>query len=166
MQRLLIISASLLLALALVNAHAAGGGGGGGGGGESVSEAVAADPDYHAGIEAAKKQDWKEVAVRMTTFTARHPDSADGWNELGHANRMLGDMDSSFRNYAKALQLDPKHRDAHEYLGEAYLQVGDVSRAEQELRTLGSLCFLPCEQYSDLKEQVRRYKIEHSTAAR
>jgi tetratricopeptide (TPR) repeat protein len=102
----------------------------------------------------------------LRKITARRPDSADGWNELGHANRMLGDMENSFRNYAKALQLDPKHRDAHEYLGEAYLQVGDVSRAEQELRTLGSLCFLPCEQYSDLKEQVRRYKIEHSTAAR
>jgi Tfp pilus assembly protein PilF len=165
MQRLLLISASLLLALTLSDARAAGGGGGGGGGG-GVSEAVAGDPDYHAGIEAAKKNDWKEVTARMTAFTARNPDSADGWNELGHANRMLGDMDNSFKNYAKALQIDPKHRDAHEYLGEAYLQVGDLPRAEQELRTLDSLCFFPCEQYSDLKEQIRRYKAVHSMAAR
>ena len=44
-----------------------------------------------------------------------------------------------------ALQIDPKHRNAHEYLGEAYLQARDLDRAEAELRTLDSLCSVPCE---------------------
>ena len=65
----------------------------------------------------------------------------------------------------QALQIDPRHKGAHEYLGEAYLQTGDLDRAEQELRALDSICFLPCEQYTDLKEQVRRYKTEHATSA-
>jgi hypothetical protein len=77
----------------------------------------------------------------------------------------MGDMDNSFKHYAKALQIDPKHRGAHEYLGEAHLQVGDLPRAEQELRALDSICFFPCKQYSDLKEMIRRYKAEHATTS-
>ena len=43
--------------------------------------------------------------------------------------------------------------------------MGDLARAEQELRALDSICFLPCEQYSDLKEQIRRYKAGRSMAS-
>ena len=77
-------------------------------------------------------------------------------------------MDNSFKHYEKALKIDPKHKGAHEYLGEAYLQIGDLARAEQELRKLDSICFFRCEEYSDLKEQIRRYKIDHpaTTTAR
>ena len=116
-------------------------------------------------MAAVKAKDWKQVVTLMTAYTQRNPSNADGWNELGHAYRRLGDMDNSFKHYTKALQLDPKHRGAHEYLGEAYLQLGDLAHAEQELRVLDSLCFLPCEQYSDLKAAVRRYKSEHATSA-
>jgi len=31
---------------------------------------------------------------------------------------------------------------------------------------LDKLCLLPCEQYSDLKEEVRRYKADHPVASR
>jgi Flp pilus assembly protein TadD len=101
----------------------------------------------------------------MNAYAERNPGDADAWNELGHAYRKTGDLDNAFKDYAKALKIDPKHRNAHEYLGEAYLQAGDLGRAEAELRTLDSLCFLPCEQYSDLKEEVRRYKAEHPPLA-
>jgi tetratricopeptide (TPR) repeat protein len=80
------------------------------------------------------------------------PRDADAWNELAHAYRKSGDLDNAFKGYEKALRIDPKHRNAHEYLGEAYLQAGDLARAEAQLRNLDKLCFLPCEQYADLKE--------------
>ena len=99
-------------------------------------------------------------------LAAAEPRDADAWNELAHAYRKSGDLDNAFKCYDKALQIDPKHRNAHEYLGEAYLQAGDVARAEAQLVRLDKLCFLPCEQYSDLKEEIRRYKADHPVASR
>jgi cytochrome c-type biogenesis protein CcmH/NrfG len=116
---------------------------------------------------AVKKEDWSQVIARMSAYTQRNPAIADAWNELGHAYRKVGDMDNSFKNYAKALEIDPRHRNAHEYLGEAYLQIGDLASAEKELRSLDSICFMPCEQFTDLKQQIRSYKAAHGqTAAR
>ena len=164
MRHLLLIAACISLALSSSIAHAAGGGGGGGGGGGD-NERVVNDADYKAAMVAVKASDWNQVITRMNAYVERNPGDADAWNELGHAYRKTGDLDTAFKDYGKALKIDPKHRDAHEYLGEAYLQAGDLGRAEAELRTLDSLCFLPCEQYSELKAQVRRYKTEHPPLA-
>ena len=120
------------------------------------------DADYQAALAAIKNEDWRQVAVRMGEYARRNPGSADAFNELGHAYRRLGDMDNAFKNYDMALKLDPKHKGAREYLGEAYLQIGDLARAERELKALDSICFLPCEEYTDLKEQIARYKSAHA----
>ena len=157
----------LVLALSTSPALAAGGGGGGGGGGgDSDSERVNADPDLKAGMEAVRAEQWGKAIARLNAYVARKPNDADGWNELAHAYRKSGDLDNAFKGYDKALQIDPRHRNAHEYLGEAYLQAGDLARAEAQLSKLDKLCFLPCEQYSDLKEEIRRYKADHPVASR
>ena len=164
--RLIAIACSAVLAWPVAALAAGGSGGGAGGGGSDAPSAMRAkDPDFTAGMAAVKSNDWKQVVDKMGAYTQRQPDDADAWNELGHAYRMSGDLDSAFRDYARALQIDPKHRNAREYLGEAYLQAGDLARAENELRALDKLCFLPCEQYSDLKEEIRRYKIAHPPLA-
>ncbi|MEO8924302.1 MAG: tetratricopeptide repeat protein [Caldimonas sp.] len=167
MRILSLIVAGISLVLSISTAHAAGGGGGssGGGGGGGDDERIVNDADYRAAMIAVKASDWSQVIVRMNAYVARAPGDADAWNELGHAYRKTGDLNNAFKDYDKALQIDPKHRNAHEYLGEAYLQAGDLGRAEVELRALDSLCFLPCEQFSDLKEQVRLYKIAHPPVA-
>jgi tetratricopeptide (TPR) repeat protein len=152
------LAACLMGAAPLV--WSAGGGGGGGGG-----EAAAADPDYQAGLVAAKAKDWPQVIARMGVVTRRDPNSADAWNELGHAYRQIGDMDNSFKHYERALQIDPRHKGALEYLGEAYLQIGKLDLAEQQLKALDRICLLSCEEYRDLKEQIERYKREHPRAA-
>src|SRR4051812_37870783 len=103
-------AASITLAIALTNAWSAGGGGGGGAGGGAGgggagggNESVAVDPDFKAGMDAVKKQNWKQAIARMNAYTERNAGNADAWNELGHAYRKVGDMDNSFKNYAKAL---------------------------------------------------------------
>ena len=164
MNKTMLSALAALLFVAAMPAPGAGGGGGGGGGGAGGGDgmpAAARDPDFAAGVAAVRAKDWPEVLARMGSVVARDPKNADARNYLGYAYRQIGEMDKSFENYEIALQLDPKHRDAREYLGEAYLMVGRLAQAEEQLKALDALCFLPCEQYSDLKEQIARYKLEH-----
>ena len=118
------------------------------------------DPDFRAGMAAVKKEDWQQVVVHMTVYVLRSPGDADAWNELGHAHRKLGNMELALSDYDKALKINPKHRGAHEYLGEAYLQMGDLAKAEQQLKVLDSLCFFPCEEFTDLKAEIAKYRSQ------
>jgi hypothetical protein len=70
-------------------------------------------------------------------------------------------MNLVFSEYAEALRLDPKHRGAHEYLGEAYLQINEVAKAREQLATLSKLCTFGCEEYSDLKKSLKQYELAH-----
>jgi DNA-binding SARP family transcriptional activator len=67
-------------------------------------------------------------------------------------------MDRVFKHYGEALRLDPKHRDAHEYIGEAYLLVGNVGKAKEHLAALDKLCFFSCGEYRDLKRAIERHE--------
>jgi tetratricopeptide (TPR) repeat protein len=58
----------------------------------------------------------------------RNPDHADLQNNLGFAYRNLKQYDLAFKHYKRAIELDPRHRGAHEYIGEAYLMTGDLAR--------------------------------------
>lgn len=99
-----------------------------------------------------EKKDWAGAAEALATFTRTNPGNADGFNLLGYSYRHLKRYDESLAAYNKALTLDPKHRGAHEYIGEAYIQLGQLDKAKQHLDALNKLCFLPCEEYSDLKK--------------
>lgn len=72
-------------------------------------------------------------------------------------------MEQAFAHYRKALDLDPEHKGAHEYIGEAYLMVGDLARAEEHLAALDGLCFFGCEEYRELKEAIAAYKAKQSS---
>ncbi|WP_374514245.1 tetratricopeptide repeat protein [Niveibacterium sp.] len=100
--------------------------GGGGGGGSTVAEV----PELVAAQGAIDKSDWDGAIGILTPYVASHPRSADGFNLLGYASRKQGKLDNAFRYYEQALTIDPKHRGAHEYIGEAYLMAGDLAHAE------------------------------------
>jgi tetratricopeptide (TPR) repeat protein len=90
----------------------------------------------------------------------RDPDSADLQNYLGYANRKQRQFDAAFRHYKRALELDPRHRGAHEYIGEAYLETNDLAGAERHLAALRGICLLPCEELTDLEKAVAQYKAK------
>ena len=117
------------------------------------------NPDWLEGKKAVEAQDWKRAAEHLSKAAAAEPSNADIQNWLGFANRKLGNMDAAFSAYKEALKLNPQHRNAHEYIGEAYLMVNDVAGAEQHLAELQKLCTpIPCEEYKELKRAVDEYK--------
>jgi tetratricopeptide (TPR) repeat protein len=88
----------------------------------------------------------------------RNPDHADLHNDLGFAYRNLKQYDAAFEHYKRALAIDPRHRSAHEYIGEAYLMVGDEKSAQRHLQALRDICLLGCEELKDLEEAFARYR--------
>ena len=59
------------------------------------------------------------------------------------------------------MRLDPNNRDAHEYLGEAYLQVNDLDNARKQLDVLDKLCPDGCSQQRELKEAIAAYEASN-----
>ena len=108
-----------------------------------------------------KAVDGKQYAAAIPLFEkaiARDGTNADAYNMLAYATRKNGDPTKAIPIYEKALTIDPKHRGAHEYIGEAYLQLDNLPKAKEHLARLDKLCFFPCEQYSDLKKAVEAYE--------
>jgi len=134
----------------------------GGGGGDTISEA-SQDPAIARAQKASAAQDWTQAAAVMHEALAVHPGNADYHNLYAYALRKgpNPDMKEVFRHYEDALRIDPGHRNAHEYIGEAYLQVGNVAKAKEHLAALDKLCWLPCEQYTELKDAVEDYEAKH-----
>jgi Flp pilus assembly protein TadD len=121
--------------------------------------APTANADAIAGKKAVEAKDWKRAAELLTKAAAADPKNADVQNWLGFAQRKQGNLDAAFAAYDKALKLNPRHKAAHEYIGEAYLMSGQLPQAEQHLAELQKLCTpVPCEEYKDLRRAVDEYK--------
>jgi Flp pilus assembly protein TadD len=125
---------------------------------ETDPDLAAHDADYAAGRKALQEHDWKAAVARLAKAEVRNPDHADLQNDLGFAYRNLKQYDAAFRHYERALAIDPRHRGAHEYIGEADLMVGDVTNAERHLKALREICLLGCEELKDLEEAFKKQK--------
>ena len=148
----------IVLALVLIGAPlpVLAAGGGGGGGDDAASKP--ADPDYTAAVKAIKAAQYPTAIRLLEGVVARDGKNADAYNWLAYATRKNGDPASAIPIYEKALAIDPDHRGAHEYIGEAYLQMDNLTKAKEHLARLDKLCFLPCSEYRDLKKAVNTYE--------
>ena len=125
---------------------------------DEAPEAGQLDPDYAAGKAAIAAKDWSAAIRSLSSAALRDTRNADIENHLGYAYRQRGQLQLAFTHYQRALQLAPRHRGAHEYIGEAYLLVNDLARAEEHLAALQQICLIPCEEYEDLKKAVADYR--------
>ncbi len=91
---------------------------------------------------------------------AADPTNADAHNYLGFSHRKLGIVDVALTHYGKALELKPKHRGANEYLGELYLDLGQMDKAKERLAVLDGACFFGCEEYRELKAKIKAYQAQ------
>jgi len=127
---------------------------------DADDQALLQDADYRAGLAALKAGDASAALRRFESALRRFPDTADLHNELGFTHRKLRQMDKAFEHYKRALMIEPRHRGAHEYIGEAYLMVGDVASAEKHLAALRSICLLPCEELTELVNAIAVHRAQ------
>lgn len=95
-----------------------------------------------------------QAALAELRGLAEDNQQADVYNLLGYTLRMTGDYATSLTYYTKALELQPDHKAAHEYLGELYLQTGHPDKANEQLASLKQLCPAGCEELEDLQEAI------------
>ena len=99
------------------------------------------------------------VAIRhLKKALADDSQSANTLNLMGYSLRKSGKLDQAFDFYQKALGIEPEHLGANEYLGELHLQREELDKAEQRLAVLDDACFLPCEEFTELKEAIAEYR--------
>ena len=116
------------------------------------------DPDFAAGKKALAGNDWNGAIRVLASAALRDARNADIQNYLGYAYRRLRQLDAAFKHYQLALTLNPRHRSAHEHLGEAYLVLGNLAKAEEHLAALERICLIPCEQYDGLRKAIEKYR--------
>ena len=119
---------------------------------------AAVDTEMQAARAQIAKKDWAAAVKTLEPYTKANAKSADGFNLLGYSYRNLKRFDESLVAYKQALTLDPKHRGAHEYIGIAYIQMGQPTKAREHLAALDKICTFSCEEYRDLKKALEAVK--------
>src|SRR5262249_28953938 len=116
------------------------------------------DPDFVAGEAAHEAKEGGSASKTLSSAPLRDTPNAQIHNYLGDAYPHTGKLELAFKHYRRALELDPRHRGAHEYVGEAYLMVDNLAKAEEHLASLRRICLIPCEQYKDLEAAIAAYR--------
>ncbi len=75
-------------------------------------------------------------------------------NLIGFSLRKTGDYAQALTFYRKALELDPEHKGALEYLGELYVETGQLDKAREHVVLLRKLCPDGCEELADLEQAI------------
>ncbi len=129
--------------------------------GSSTGSSDSASQDDQRNLERGKQAieagDWDRAASFLERAAGSDSRNADVFNLLAYSYRHLGRLDDAFTNYGRALALDPRHLGAHEYIGEAYLVVGDLAKAEEHLAALTEIC-ASCEETEELAEAIETFR--------
>jgi len=147
--RRLMRSALLVACLGLATPSIAVDSSGSSSGGSAASVSALLDAQTHI-----KRKRWNEAVAVLKQIIAIEPGNADALNLMGYSLRKSGDYKRAQGFYLKALKVSPKHLGANEYLGELYVETGQLAKAGQRLEALKGICGTGCEEYRELKQAI------------
>ena len=162
-----LIGAAVILGVVAMSAATWANGGGSGGGGSSAGGGNSGNSSGGSQVnlyQQAKKliddEQYTKAIPLLQKSIQQKGEYADALNLLGYSNRKLGDMAKAMTYYTKALNKEPKHLGANEYMGELYLELNNLPKAEERLAVLKGACG-NCEQFEELDDKVKDYKKAH-----
>lgn len=112
---------------------------------------------YYYAVSMAKDEG-DYAGAKALLLTAKNQDDPRILTYIGYTTRKLGDVEGGMVYYAKALAIDPNAVNTREYLGEAYLQQGNLAAAKGELEQIAQRCGTTCESYLELRDQIAAYE--------
>ena len=120
---------------------------------------VKSDPVWLTEARASIQSEKYDQAIKQLQG-ANEVSSADWNNLMGYSLRKKQppDLVGAEKYYQAALKIDPDHRGALEYYGKLKLVNKDLPGAEALLARLDKACTFGCEEYSDLKAAIQKYK--------
>ena len=90
------------------------------------------------------QHDYASAIDLLEMLVADEPDDATALSLMGYALRKSGEPERAERFYSRALAADPHHLGALQYLGELYVEQGQLDLARDQLRLLVTLCAADC----------------------
>jgi len=113
-----------------------------------------AAPELAAVRAKIKAKDWPAAIRDLKAMIEQGLQHADVYNLLGFTLRKTGDFKTSLTYYTKAIEMQPEHKAAREYLGELYVETGNMEKAKEQLAVLAKLCPGGCEEREDLQKAI------------
>ena len=112
-------------------------------------------PDLTSVRAKIKAKDFKGALAELTPMLTTYQ-HADVYNLMGFSLRKTGDYKQAYTFYRKALDFDPDHKGALEYLGELYVETGQTDKARENVARLRQLCPSGCEELADLEQAISK----------
>jgi tetratricopeptide (TPR) repeat protein len=106
---------------------------------EAYDEIARAKKDLDLGKAKNAEKKFRRALERGLQATELDSTYHEAWNLVGYASRQLREYDRALAAYGKCLRLAPDYAPAIEYLGQAYLELGQPDRARQQLAALERL---------------------------
>lgn len=107
--------------------------------GNAYDDIAKANLDAAAGKDKNAQKKYKRALERASSAVALDSAYFEAWNLVGFASRKLADYPRSLAAYARCLSIQPGYVAAREYLGEAYLELGRIREAREQLAWLERL---------------------------
>lgn len=118
------------------------------------------------GLSLAKKlvntEQYRCAIPYLDEIAKASPEPSEAYVYLGLSYRELGELEKALGYYMLALGFDPDHPAANKEAGQVYLEMDDLTAAEEHLARLGAICPTGCEAYASLKGAVEAYRAKPS----
>jgi tetratricopeptide (TPR) repeat protein len=130
------------------------------GGALAIDNVTSTDaPDLASVRTKIKAKDFAGALEELEPILQSHQ-HADVYNLMGFSLRKSGDYKQAYTFYRKALDFDPEHKGALEYLGELYVETGQIEKAKENLVLLRKLCPSGCEELEDLEKAITQVAVK------
>ena len=114
------------------------------------------DQIYSLGYWQAK--DGAYAAALATLRSARDQADPRIKTMIGFSLRKQGRVAEAMQYYVEVLAAHPDRTTTRQYLGEAFLQIGEPSKAREQLAEIGKRCGVACEDYQLLAAEIAKYE--------
>jgi len=114
----------------------------------------AVDTQYFASVSLINQGKYSEAFDDLYLTAAAVGPHPDITTYMGYTQRKLGNYETAKTYYAMALEVAPNHKGANEYLGELYVETGQMDKAYAQLAKLETICTFGCIEENELRSWI------------